>query len=408
MSSKLEEIKHEIKSWEYKFKAENDRLPLKQDVNSIPEIKKLYALYKSYKTGKPVKMEKREKSHKPEKTYKSDTYSSPLVSKNRSETTDVVPPTPKGELGPTPQANGRVLSIFDFGLTPPESSPLKQKSEKSAHNGTIKTDQLSQSTGLDLLVTPTKANKFSPFASTQRKNSNLASEATPLGAARKLNFAAVMDVQTPNYMKQKTQTPTFSRTVPLPDFLVSPSPLKSQRMMRKLTEVYKTSLESIDADPELASEFNTAEMEINDGMIEKEEKGGEAISVENRGMRKQKTQKRLTRRVKMAPRLENEGQTLDTVNIQDRIQLMEEQERTSLMAYMNSESEDDDDDDDGDDDDDSDNEKEGEGKRNRGNNGNGVQQSPIKRTRKPVTANYKRLKINDPRSRKFKQRMRRR
>ncbi|KAF7998707.1 hypothetical protein HF325_006891 [Metschnikowia pulcherrima] len=51
------------------------------------------------------------------------------------EETEPIVPVQNAELGPTPQANGKVLSIFDLMLSPPESSPIQQWKIKPRKDG---------------------------------------------------------------------------------------------------------------------------------------------------------------------------------------------------------------------------------------------------------------------------------
>ncbi|RCK66544.1 hypothetical protein Cantr_03553 [Candida viswanathii] len=55
--------------------------------------------------------------------------------------------------------------------------------------------------------------------------------------------------------------------------------------------------------------------------------------------KRKRTQKRLTKRVKMAPRPVEEKPTLDNINIQKKVSKMEEKEKKHIEAYINSEDE---------------------------------------------------------------------
>ena len=341
MSDDILTIKQQIKDWEHGFKLQHGKLPSKLDVRENPKIKALYSKYKSIKLNKQVTTTTMDKS----------------TAKEDFDEKENVLPTPNGELGPTPQANGRVLSIFDLKLTPPESSPLKNKSVNVPN---IQSDLDSPNT------TPVKTNRRLSF-STPTKAST---EATPTRMTKTLQRVA----ETPRYLNSNA-TPTFSRNVV--NFLVSPSPLKPNRLGRKLMDVYNMSI---------------MEMDEQDGekLIDKEESVSEeavseAVVSKSESVVKRKTQKRQTRRSKMAPRPVAEMSSLDEVDVQQKMMTLEEKERSTLAAYMNSDSESESDTQDKDQ----------------------VHGSPVKKTRKPIAQNYKRLKINDPRSRRFKQRMRR-
>ncbi|CAX39865.1 DNA replication and checkpoint protein, putative [Candida dubliniensis CD36] len=344
------EIKSKIKEWEYAFRKQHNKLPSKSDIKDDVEIHKLYSLYKSIKSGQSQKPSKQETTEEP-----ASTQSSP-VKKNEY--------SPRGELGPTPQANGRVLSIFDLKMTPPESSPLKHKSDKTSPLSF--TMPPPQSPVKNIIETPTKS-----------KNKSFT---TPI-KGRKIVF------ETPSYLnkhRQNPQTPDSHKNNAVINFSVSPSPFKTQRGIgKRLTEVYNTSLKEAEdlKSFNLEEEFQNEEKEESEA-IETMNNNDEKIAPRNK-----RTQKRSTRRVKMAPRPVDSRPSLDNVNLQDHMTKLEEGERKQLAAYMDSDEEDD--------------------SKDRENDIASVFESPTKKTRMPVSNNFKRLKINDPRSRRFKQRMRR-
>ena len=362
---KVTEIKQKIKEWEYSFREKNNRVPSKTDIKENLEIHKLYSLYRAIKLGKQPKQ--------PEKPYKSEHIPESPVRRNVFDS--------KEELGPTPQANGRVMSIFDLKMTPPESSPLKNKS----------TDTTILSSPQKMSMPPPDSPLKKITAETPTKN-RIKSFATPT-KPRAIDFSSF----TPGYRQQNIQTPLSNRNgSSIVDFQVSPSPLKPLRGIgKKLADLYKSAIE--EAENLGASEFAQEIIEEQDEVIHDEDKNKENGESENESdndkenkgtFKRKRTQKRLTKRVKMAPRPVIERPTLDNVDIQEKVSKMEEKERKHIEAYINSENEEEVDD-----------EQE---------NNSLVSESPIKKTRKPIAQNYQRLKINDPRAKRFKQRMRRR
>lgn len=372
----LTEVKQKIKEWEYSFKKQHGRIPSKQDVKDNPEVHKLYSLYKS--------------SKQPSSTSSRPTNEKPKLKRQQQHDQTYNPPlSPKGELGPTPQANGKVLSIFDFRLTPPESSPLKRKSIQSNITEThlhqlppprspmkpilIQTPTKPKSNGL-LFKTPTKTRTLTfetPSYLTSRKHQQLPPPSS----------ASVEFVSSP-------KTPIFGR-VEMPEFQVSPSPLKTHRFLgKKLADVYNDSVE------DMGKFGDEVGMDMEMGVIEEDEsEDNEDMNVEEDGevarlFKKPKTQKRLTRRVKIAPRPMMEENGFVPTDIQKEVSALDEKERHDLAAYINSDEEEEDDEED--------------------DVMIGTSASPIKRGRKPISANYKRMKINDPRTRNFKRRMARR
>ncbi|KAI5948849.1 SLD2 [Candida theae] len=343
MSEDILKVKQEIKDWEHAFQSKHGRLPSRSDVRNNPKIKALYSKYRSCKSNKQAPATKEK-----------------LTVQEDVDDNENVLPTPNGELGPTPQANGRVLSIFDVKLTPPESSPLRSK---SAHVP----DVLSSFDGASPETTPVKAKRRLSFSTPTKTSTG----ATPTTVTKTLQ----QTVETPRYLKSNVTTPTFRKNAI--DFSISPSPLKPNRLRRKLMDVYNMSIMEIEEEEEEAA---VEHFEDAKGMEDVE-----VVTAESNPPAKRKTQKRQTRRSKMAPRPVAEVSSLGEVDVQQRMIDLEEKERTALTTYMNSDSE-----------------SEPETLAN-----DQVHGSPVKKTRKPIAQNYKRLKINDPRSRRFKQRMRR-
>lgn len=338
MSDDIFKVKQQIKDWEHKFKVRHGRLPSKVDVHDNPKIKALYSKYKSTKVSKHV----------------STTKDKPTSNSDADEKENMFP-TPNGELGPTPQANGRVLSIFDFQLTPPESSPLKKRSTNAP-------DVENDIDSIPPDATPVKSKRRLSFSTPTKASS----ESSPTTISKKLQQAA----ETPRYLKS-TATPIFNKNVV--NFLISPSPLKPNRLGRKLMDVYNMSIKKMD------------HRDAEDLIDIKEVAESDEVASDSQPIVKRKTQKRQTRRSKMAPRPILEIDSSDEVDVQQKMSNLEERERAALAAYMNSDSE-----------------SESDVLENGHMHG-----SPVKKTRKPIAQNYKRLKINDPRSRRFKQRMRR-
>ncbi|MCP8717702.1 MAG: hypothetical protein M5F18_00180 [Asgard group archaeon] len=349
------EIKQKIKEWEYSFREKHNKPPSKSDIKENSEIHKLYSLYRAIKQGK-----------QPKQTSKSDPAPESPIKKNVFDS--------KEELGPTPQANGRVMSIFDFKLTPPESSPLKKKS-----------------TNTSIFSSPQKMSMPPPDSPVKRittetpTKNRIRSFATPT-KPRSIDFSMF----SPGYRNQNPLTPLSGlNNSTVVDFQVSPSPLKPLRGIgKKLADLYKSAIE--EAENLETNEFDEEVIEEEAAHHEEHGVGEDSEDEDNKenrkGFKRKKTQKRQTKRVKMAPRPVLENSSLDDVNIQEKVSKMEEEERKHIEAYINS-----------------DEEYDIEDEVN-----SLVPESPIKKTRKPIANNYQRLKINDPRAKRFKQRMRRR
>ncbi|ABN65256.2 predicted protein [Scheffersomyces stipitis CBS 6054] len=338
-SVEMEQLKTVIKKWEYSFREKNDRLPSKSDIKANADIHKLYSKYRALKSGGHSSHSKR--------NYENEDIESDLI------------PTVR-ELGPTPQANGKVLSIFDMRMTPPESSPLKSR-QTSANPFTEFKTPTKVRVKHELRNTPTRTDRGKE--SIFNKLKNLSTENNHL--------------ETPK--KKETQLVTPTRN-PVIDFSVSPSPLKSHRFFtKKLTDVFH----------EIKAMENSDELEIEEN---EEEDIHEDIDNDNDGnqkpRRKKFTMKRTTRRWKMKPTIQAnvDGDSIAKKNIHDEIKKLDDKQKTDLEAYMAS-------------DDESEEEPIIVKK--------AKPQSGAKKI-KPMSNNYQRLKINDPRSKAFKRRMSRR
>lgn len=102
----MEELRRELKEWEYKFFKENSRKPGSEDIRKEPAIK---AKYKQYSRQKKAKDDSSHGLNTPEKDKTVQTE---------------IDETPTKEVFPTPQLNGRVLGLFEMKL--PET-PSKTK-----------------------------------------------------------------------------------------------------------------------------------------------------------------------------------------------------------------------------------------------------------------------------------------
>ncbi|KAI5963599.1 SLD2 [Candida pseudojiufengensis] len=365
-NDELFKLKQEIKEWEHKFLHENKRRPSKSDINENQKIKGLYSRYRTIKQKSKSSPQGLDQDAKEKNEVKGTS--------NTSVKEEYIPATPKGELGPTPQANGRVLSIFDYKLTPPVSSPLAAKS-------TMCDGVVNDFSEHSLQNTPIKTNRRLSFTTPKKSSPLKPVETTPISLINKFKQAA--DTNAPPYLKHDLQTPTFTRTRSLQDFSTSPSPFKPHRSISfKLSELYNTSVKEAEELADMKGMFEEETVVEVDSEKEDEDLSTNE-SIERK--KKRKTQKRQTRRVKMAPRPVFESENLDHVDLHSKIHNLEQESISNIHAYINSEDEESD---------------------------NDVieasdQGSPVKKTRNPITANYKKLKINDPRSKRFKQRMRR-
>lgn len=449
-------LKQAIKVWEHEFQRSNNRIPSRLDIKLDPKI---YKLYKTYKTLKSKQTGDKENvlDHKTEEPEDKKTGIDINILESQSDiedleeenegtrSTDIQLKSSNAELGPTPQANGKVLSILDMRLTPPDSSPLKTKLHSKvpeipatlvdqASQDTFKTPTKSRVSRIDLLdLTSSNTKKSNGNAlflkleqianmkgddsisnqvkirTPNNKGDNLLkSLETPQYLAKvnnKFNFDMDLDnkindhsgsplkvnetlvMSASNYTEPNTPTRAPSSI----NFQVSPSPLKPHRLFsfgnnKKLSEIFND-YKNIKEDSELQDESNNNEEET---AFENGAETGKESSERDR-KRKRKTQKRTTRRWKIKPTTNNvEEDTLKDINIHDEVKRLDDEAHKNLVQYMDDEnlvSE-------------SNEEQSGD---------EYVHQDPndksMKGKFKPVRMNYQRLKINDPRTKKFKRRM---
>lgn len=418
MSITLLQLKEKIKAWEHDFQKKHRRVPAKQDMKLEPEISDLYKQYRLLKgTKKPAT------SRKPAVLERKRTFAVDvggfLSESDNSDENDESNATKiemaGAQLGPTPQANGKVLSIFDLKLTPPESSPLKSKvlsipemKHDAVEDGLFKTPtKIRKLNFMDLTPTihKTPTRNLSSKLQMISETSDSALLATPAYLSRntqKFSFddsdSATINsspfVASPSpQVEQDTPIEPETPTKRTPEgFLLSPSPLKTHRFLsygsnKKISDIFhdfKNSAIGDDEAEEFEGEFIDEEEELVTG-------DADGLSVKRK---KQITQKRTTRRWKIKPRQDNTGEDqLEGKDIHEEVRKLDEKAQQKLDEYIegSTEAKDEKPEEDSD----------GEYKRPQAS-------TSTKGKVKPMSNNYQRLKINDPRTRAFKRRMGRR
>lgn len=430
---KLLRYKRRIKDWEKQFLAENGKLPSKSDCKADKEIWKAYKTYTQLKEAdKIVKPQEKEGSGKPIDTAKEEKSKSTASAKADPELEDneeLQEPELglNAEFGPTPQANGKVLSIFDMIVSPPESSPLKQKKQDiSIGQFSSPTKPLSylpsprKAHSADVFKTPTKAPRklqftdLTPLRGSPTKKSVLAQlqqasspqkpltvteltlgEETPLylGKVNKMFLFKEEDSDSSPIKRNVYSTPVKKSTSPV-NFNTTPSPLKPLRLLsfgsKKSLSALFHECQNLKIDEEFEAQKEEIEREIEASGV-KDIQEGEIEEPAPSRKRKRITQKRTTRNWKIKPRGENETEEFDGKDVHAELQKIHEGELKEFLEYMeNGEDVDDaitDDDE------------------------TYVKPDLFKtsgKKKKPLSNNYQRLKINDPRTKRFKQRMKRR
>ncbi|CUM49320.1 DNA replication regulator SLD2 [Debaryomyces fabryi] len=449
----IAQLKQAIKDWEHEFQRSNNRIPTRLDIKIDPKIYELYKTYKALKsrTNSADKI-RNKKTLEPSNVgidinileSQSDVEDVEEFNIESAESSSSQLKNQDTELGPTPQANGKVLSILDIRLTPPDSSPLKNKTgsrSTGAYNNqieqapedTFKTPTKTRVDKISLLeLTPTNNRGSRNKSLTQKleQASYVKNTRTEMHTPQKNITSLLHNMETPQYLAKvnnkfnfdmddqlddndnqasenlATSSPTKKITsirsniidpitptkLPAPlNFQVSPSPLKPHRLFsfgnnRKLSEIFND-YKNIREDPDLATSIENADddpkSQDSDEVIDE----GSSTSAPKR---KRITQKRTTRRWKIKPNAqESKEDILKNVNIHDEVKRLDNEALKNLVDYMKV--------DDMDEEDLTSSDEEY------------VQQDPnhkdMKGKVKPVRMNYQRLKINDPRIKKFKKRM---
>lgn len=365
--SELVDLRKEIKAWEHSFQKQHGRVPLREDIKQNNVISNLYKQYRDLKKG-PTKA-----PELPKKTRIDVQIGDSDEDGSGSDVEGVTNVAVGIQLGPTPQANGKILSLFDTRMTPPESSPLRSKQ---------KTLQVKEEEILDdkVFKTPTKKRIVDINAQLQAA----AHQTTLFIIKSSPNVLPVPSPvkQTPRYMSRNmfmaTEYGPVTPSKPTQVFEVSPSPLKPQRLFsygtKRLADIFNE-VQSI-------KENIFVPKESSDPVSDEEADGEE--SNEGPKHKKAKTQKRTTRRWKIKPRPEAENESsLEKKDLHEAIQNIDEKLQRSHERYLNSEDEGSD----------------SEPKK--------IAPQALGKKIKPVSMNYQRLKINDPRAKAFKRRMRR-
>lgn len=410
--SELESCRRRIKEWERGFTAEIGRLPSKRDIKADVEIRKAYKRYQLLKS----------KANKSKEVQIEENVDSVNISLTDESDIEPLEPAQNAELGPTPQANGKVLSIFDIIPSPPESSPVsshKPNSNRAMEGlehellhqaGDLPNKRLNESPrkqkSNNLFKTPTKAVKPVLFPNlTPSRSSDSLSSRLRMAALQNTPKTEASGSETPFYLGKANSRFTFDEASPaksrrskaLPaqklepgtptrttiSFQVSPSPLKLQRVIlfggAKRVSTLFSELQNLLKDEAYESEKLKIEAELCQNEEKKHiEESEDGIKAESR--RKAKTQKRTTRRWKMKPK--EDGSAEDTFEGKDVHEELAKMNEKGLLDDELSKQKSD-------------------------------EEPPqvVKRAPssvfKPISNNFKRLKINDPRTKKFKQRKRR-
>lgn len=431
LQDQLLDHKKRIKEWEKLFFVQHGRIPDRSDVKANKDIQKAYKTYNHLKAkaSRPEPEKTRENDSKSAKQtvqqnkYSADPPQHKLLDVSidlTDEDEDEMEALANAELGPTPQANGKVMSIFDMIMSPPYSSPLKEKNPpandllsptKAFNTQEFKTPTRAAQRILLSDLTPSRGSIGKPSilaklreASSPQKSGSESTVTTPTKSSAnvvetpfylgKINNKFLFRDPAPTIPAAEITTPTKSSAVA---FQVSPSPLKPQRMVsfgstRSVSEIFNDN-RSINIE-EFADQQLELEKELQD--MEKALSDDEPESLLQSRKRKVLTQKRTTRRWKIKPNAQLDKEDgFEGKDIHEELRKLDETERKNYALYMEGPKNEDLD------------EEDGEEEEEEIPVAKKVATAANKKL-KPISNNFQRLKINDPRSKRFKQRMRRR
>lgn len=325
-------VKKQIKEWERNFIKTQGHPPSKSDVKGNAEIDQLYRKYRKLK----VPLVKHTHTQTPKKSKVIDNIKG--LTDDESETEGPMV-TKYSEFGPTPQGAGKVLSIFDMKLTPPESSPLKLKLTITEPEIEFKTPTKVKIIDANIIHSGSRSK-----SSFMQKISNIAND-SPVKTIATPTRRQNLTFETPQYLNKNIQRFEFDRkspfekedspfdpksspvktpnSKPMVDFQISPSPL-IKRTNKRLLDVFQAH-QSINISKEEQEEYEEDE--------ESEEEGEEVSALPSK-RRRAKTQKRTTRRYKMKPTQMAHRDKLADKDIHVEMEKLEKKEELKLQKLI--------------------------------------------------------------------------
>ncbi|CDR43282.1 CYFA0S11e03136g1_1 [Cyberlindnera fabianii] len=302
-------LKVEIKRWEHEFREKEGRNPQKEDIKKDASIAAKYKMYNTIKM-KVMKALKADTSIREPLTPTKNAnhlYSTPQKSRKPTthlntpqQTSPPSAPSPVVKmLGPTPQLNGRVLSIFE-AIT--ANTPIKTTPTKTMPQITIEEPYY------DEFQTPTKKRlDFSSFMRHDVEGSSAVNSSSPVEEPAQLPSSPAVPFTDAILSKPIFKTPqknTAPNMIETPAYLkssnkshvvtASPSPLASQRIKKGLTTLI-AELQDIQEDLKYGDydEFDYLEApSSSDSEHEETNEDDQVELIEDKGQAKWKRKKR--------------------------------------------------------------------------------------------------------------------
>lgn len=316
---KMDQLKIEIKLWERSFEKENGRLPEKEDIKADKEIKRKYKQYAQYKKliehqGKQEHLESKQSGidQTPVKAVVDDA---------------------KAEFGPTPQMNGKLVSIFEmkFSLVKDHSS------ETLEAVGSPVRGQESVRRQLNFAITPGS----SPIKGAPKLEY---SGASTTAASNGLRYGPNSPMRVDDIGLKLSDTPkTLGRMHDVKSSPYSPSPLikRPSKTLSELAKEHALIKNEFESNTEEFSEFNAirtlTEKLMQEEKLKKIDEEAEEDDNANTSafIRKAKTIKKKTRaKMRPAPATLNEvkqNKMLNT-NVHERLAKLKQREYNRMLG----------------------------------------------------------------------------
>ncbi|QEU62548.1 Sld2 [Kluyveromyces lactis] len=312
-SASMDALKIEIKLWERAFEKEHGRLPEKDDIKKDKEVKRKYKQYAQLKKDATIKP-----------SVEVNVEQTPVKSHVNNT---------KAEFGPTPQMNGKLVSIFEMQV----SAMKNQQSDQDDIVGSpIRSNDLVRRQ-LNFSITPNS----SPMKQVPNLSANIVVSRPKYGPNSPMRIGDVG--------LQLSETPkTLGRSLDLKSSPFSPSPLikRPVKTLSQLAKEHAIIKDEFESNAEDFSEFTAIRtlteklmQEEHMDIIEEGDEGTVGNEPESNYVRKVKTIKKRTR-AKMRPAALNEKSTnIPDKNVHEQLAKLKEREYNKMLGKEVEESE---------------------------------------------------------------------
>ncbi|CDO96043.1 unnamed protein product [Kluyveromyces dobzhanskii CBS 2104] len=310
-SNTMDALKIEIKLWERAFEKKHGRLPEKDDIKKDTEIKRRYKQYAQFKkeTGKP--------------SVQIAVDRTPIKSDSENL---------KAEFGPTPQMNGKLVSIFEMKVSTVKDGQFNQEIVGSPMKST---DMVKRQ--LSFVITPNS----SPMKPVPSLSADLSKSGSKYGPNSPMLIGDIG--------LQLSETPkTLGRTFDLKSSPFSPSPLikRPAKSLSQLAREHAIIKDEFETNTESFSEFTAIRtlteklmQEEHMDKIDEDEQEDATGGLASQYVKKAKTIKKKTR-AKMRPAaLQEKSTNVPNKNVHEQLAKLKQREYNKLMGKEIEESE---------------------------------------------------------------------